>query len=257
MLRGPVAPTELELSRAMADPRLLPRTPNPPIRGRLPIFDAEALAALIPDDLRENHFEDHYTDEPTLREKKWETRKVYRCGPTRWIGDPGTMLRVTPLDATPRQDNIFDGAKLGAVVDAVREGRGFITEAPYAFVSRIDPSDVGSTQRAAADDRLWEWGIARPFTTGDALLDAFLADADRAEEEERPRNPLRWREAMKRKVETANRLRRGDLGHFHAVVRDGNHRVFGSFLGGAPCAWVTVPKGHRADDDPAFLRLLK
>jgi hypothetical protein len=112
------------------------------------------------------------------------------------------MLRVTPLTATPRQDNIFDGAKLAAVVDAVREGRGFITEAPYAFVNRIDPRDVGNTQRAVADDRLWEYGIARPFTTGDDDLDLFLADPDRAEEEARPDKPARWRETMKRKVAT-------------------------------------------------------
>lgn len=151
------------------------------------------------------------------------------------------MFRAEPGYASPRADNIFDPGKLAAAAEEVRSGRGFVSEAPYGTVMRIDLELVAEMQAAAAAGRLWEYGVARPFTTGDAEIDAYLADPEAAFEASTSLEGRRaWSRRMGGLARGALKRKAGDLGRYWARVRDANHRAFGSLIGGCPYFWMRV-----------------
>lgn len=160
-----------------------------------------------------------------------------------WLGDKGSMYRVEAGYVSPRVDNIFDPVKLGAVEHAIRAGQRIVTVAPWATVMKIDADLVGEMQADARRGRISENGVSRPFSTGDAVLDDFLADPEAAEEREGAMSKTeraRWVKGMQRKVKAAERARRGDLGRYWVRLRDGNHRAVGALLAGEPYVWVRV-----------------
>ena len=152
------------------------------------------------------------------------------------------MMRVHAGYASPREDNIFEWGKLAAVAEHIRGGGGFVSEAPYASVMRIDLDLVRETQEAWSSDRMHEYGICRPFSCGIEELDRAMARS------------LRITGADARRLKAAERTNRGDLGRAWARVRDGNHRLFGALLGGCPFGWVKVMRGEDLDLPSGWLR---
>ncbi len=178
---------------------------------------------------------------PPREARLYTARKKVGC--VTWLGEKGTLLRVDPAYVSPREDNQFDRDQLGAVVAAVRAGHPIATTAPRADVMRIDAELVGEMQRAARAGRLDAYGpLRRAFSTGDETLDRFLADPAAAAERSGVRGAERkhWERQMWKSVRDAERRHGGDLGRLWARVRDGNHRLFGTLIAGAPHAWVRV-----------------
>lgn len=185
-------------------------------------------------------FHEFYVYPPNVKDLRFYERK--KVGNILWFGKKGTMYKALPEYTSPREDNIFYPDKLAAVAEAVSSGEPIISYAPPAHLIRISLDEVEGTQRAAQNDRLWEYGIAHAFTTGEPEMDAYLADPERAEEREAPSNSESWHRKMRRHARSLERLKRGDLGKYWVKIRDGNHRIFGAFLGGAPYAWVNVER---------------
>lgn len=208
--------------------------PKPPRRGAVPLFSPH-LPPASPDD-----FSLFYGDPPSPSDLVGLAR--YGSGRAAWYGEPGTMLRVEAGYTSPREDNIFDHGKLAAVASFVRSGGRIRSRAPYATVMQIDADLVRETQRAKASGRLWEYLIDRPFSTGVADLDDALADDGVVSPRQRAR------------LAAAEARGSGDLGRLWVRVRDGNHRLFGSLLGGCASAWVEVMKSNRSDLPDGYLR---
>lgn len=133
-------------------------TPSRPRRDAQRLFSPHLPRASAGD------FADFYSRPPDPEDARLAPK--YRAGTVTWLGERGRMMRVYPGYASPREDNIFEWGKLAAVAEHVRGGRGFVSEAPYAGVMRIDLDLVRETRVAWASDRLHEYGIDRPFSCG-------------------------------------------------------------------------------------------
>jgi hypothetical protein len=146
-----------------------------------------------------------------------------------WLVEPGEAVWIESEYLRPIEGNIFHADKMAAVSRAVRGASQRIPfYASYGQIRRIDPEMV------AESIQYQRYQVGRPFTTGNKGLDRFLEVGEEewmAElgEEETAQKQLK---KMKRLLDVAVKTQQGDLGRWSAVVRDGNHRVFGSILGG-------------------------
>lgn len=87
----------------------------------------------------------------------------------------------------------------------------------------------------------------RRIITPASLAYIMMVDRDLVEEtQEAHRNDRLWEYAITRPFSIR------DIGKYWVKIRDGNHRIFGAFLAGAPYAWVNV-LGRPDDDFPAGL----
>lgn len=144
----------------------------------------------------------------------------------RWWVERGEAVWIEAKYLRPLWGNIFDADKLGAVAGAVRKRRQQGKEpiefyASYGQISRV-------TAESVAESLAYEDCPGDPFTTGDRQLDAWLVSRYLDEPSEDPETD----EEMQERLAEAKRTGAGDLGKWTATVRDGNHRVFGSVLGG-------------------------
>ena len=146
-----------------------------------------------------------------------------------WWVEPGEAIWVKAEYLRPTSGNIFYEDKLGAISRAVRnaeESLSFL--APFGYVEVIGPSDIAESIMSA------EWHPGRAWTTGDEELDEWLVDPeayieDRGYDEE---EAIEIRAEMGEMLTEAVRDGWGDLGELYGTVQDGNHRAFGSILGG-------------------------
>jgi len=139
----------------------------------------------------------------------------------RWWVERGEAVWIKAKYLRPIAGNIFDADKLGAVARAVkrRQGKDLIEfYASYGQIARITPAHVAESLAYR------EYDEGEPFTTGDREIDEYITARYRDETELDPE--------MDQRVAEAEAARAGDLGQWTASVRDGNHRVFGSVLGG-------------------------
>lgn len=204
---------------------------------------------------------EHFGEEPDysselwdqIREEGWfeepedvDEDELYHGRNVVWRGTPGRMLRLDWDQVQATQGNPFDADKVGTFAEIIREGRYGdkpVMGAPPAMLTLVDLDDVAESQQAAQQHELFEsYGMTRPFTTGDAELDEFLADESlyleqyAADDEDR----VVIESEMTARAEDAIARQEGDLGTIVGYLRDGNHRAFAAQLAGEPDLWVQV-----------------
>jgi len=191
-----------------------------------------------------------------------------------WWVEPGEAVWIEARYLLPTSGNPFDGEQLGAVADGVEQG-GVELYAAFGDIDLITPGEVAESIRGAedldgdpwttGDEDLDEW-LADPREALELWEDIDLAvnfkmwsegkDPDRVQEmldrlesmgRYDPGSEL-FLEAtgagyladFKRDLAHAVATRQGDLGHWTAYLRDGNHRAFGAVLGGEEAVAVRV-----------------
>lgn len=226
----------------------------------LTLFVASIVGAALLDGSRSANVRTFY-DKEKPGYQGWIGLKGRRV--TWWV-EPGAAVWIEARYLRPLSGNIFYGDKLRAVADTLRSGRELEFGAPYGQISRID-RDAIQEYLAYQDDI-----EGPPWTTGDEELDAYLTDPetfleDHADDEEE-RAELEAR--LEAELLEAEQAGDGDFGAWTAVVRDGNHRAFGSVLGGERSVAIRIYdndicdlqeavrsgfKGYRADENRALL----
>lgn len=206
----------------------------------LTIFVFSIVGSIAVDALRSpGSFEQYYRWDPEVY-RGWT--KMYGDGVV-WLVPDGYAVWIKSRYLRPISGNIFDSGKLGAVSRAVKEGRKYgnrpVFYAPYGQISKIEPGEVAESIQYA------QYNVGPVLTTGDDQLDAWLGDKDLFEQD----YPELARK-MPRRLKQAVKNRSGDLGQWMASVRDGNHRAFGSVLGGEEKVAIRI-----YDNDLEYLRL--
>jgi len=190
------------------------------------VFIASVVGALVADALESpGEFTDYYRRPDDLEIfRGWvsmEGRNVV------WWVERGEAMWVKARYLRPIEGNIFDSEKLGAVARAVRHSEEPVHfYAPYGQITLITADDIAESIRYADD--------SEPFTTGDEDLDAWLADPEQYIEDNAWDDESAAEMQAEKVAELATAVKEGwgDLGEWTASVRDGNHRAFGSVLGG-------------------------
>jgi hypothetical protein len=201
----------------------------------LTIFVVSIVGALASDALRQpGEFEEYYRRDLEIY-RGWIPMRGR--GVTWWV-EPGEAVWIEAKYLRPIFGNIFSADKLGAVARAVRRGAATSSPvdfyAPYGQISLIGPGEVENSIQYA------EWEPGPVLTTGDEELDRWLADPDQYVRDVASVRFLHGdkeymaslAQEMNERLQRAVRARSGDLGGWMASVRDGNHRTFGSVLGG-------------------------
>lgn len=157
-----------------------------------------------------------------------------------WVGEEGKMLRVGKDYAMHIAGNIFYGKKLNAIAEWIKDGNRPVFHAPYGEAMVVDTLLIQESQRAFNHDN--EDGVDRPLSTGDDDLDQYLLDPQEYIEVHgaAPEN-------LHERLTAAEKAGEGDYGALIVTIRDGNHRAFGSLLGGEPYIFVRM-SGQQHDD---------
>lgn len=198
--------------------------------------------------LRKQPFPEFYPDSAMRTLEQYWGDAAYKGESVVWLGEPGTMFPADPAYMTHIEGNIFDGAKLRAVAEAVRDAspdRPIPFRPPIAQVTKIDTEDVKESILYK------EMRQGRPLTTGDLEVDRYLAYPEDFDSDER--------DELQTELEEAVESQSGDLGEWEVQIRDGNHRAFGSVLGGEPVVWVRLMPNQLQDvrmaqEDPGMAR---
>jgi hypothetical protein len=201
--------------------------------------DAERLESMIEGvESSLEEFEDYFP-ETAKGEYSVRRRDLYTGVNVRWDGYEGRMIRVTPDEAVQMDQNIFDPYKLAAVVYAVEHHPEKLTFiAPYGSVTKIGLEDIRESIQYGDED---------PLTTGDEVLDEYLADPEEAlalyDGDER----LELQNELEEGLRDVVALEEGNIGDIRVQIRDGNHRAFGALIGGEPYIWVIVSDNQMQD----------
>lgn len=188
----------------------------------LTVFVASIVGAMIEEALRTRRgFAEYYPQSAAgTFERGYGWMKLTGRN-VQWYVEPGQAVWIEARYLRPISGNIFDPDKLGAVGRAVRSADEPITfMASYGQMRRIDVGMVAESQAYR------DYDAGDPFSTGDRDLDDWLGRREKKETD--PDED----EEMEELLEQAVRTNSGDLGQWTASVRDGNHRTFGSVLGG-------------------------
>jgi hypothetical protein len=153
-----------------------------------------------------------------------------------WLIEEGEAVWIEARYLRPMSGNIFDAEKLGAVAQALKDGRELTLMAPFGQPHRITRSWMEESLQYAEDEE--------PWTTGDADMDLYLTDVDEwleksgwSRDEEGVDELIAEMEA---EVVEAEATGQGDFGAWTSSVRDGNHRTFGAVLGGEEAVAVRI-----------------
>lgn len=220
--------------------------------GRLNVFAGDDLRDFIEAHEGSGRLKDYYPSTSRGETPVYAGEIVHRGRRVGWPGTPGELVEVDEKYAYPIEGNIFDWNKLAAVADSVKAGRSALSfEGPvfrpgYGIFSVVDRSDIKESLEYGTS------GYGRAYTTGDEDLDFYLTHPDPAIEERDDVVPgQRGYKAAKlrfeREVRAAERSESGDFGALTVQVRDGNHRTFGSIIGGEPTVWVQI-YGNQVQD---------
>jgi len=155
-------------------------------------------------------------------------------GVTWWV-EPGEAIWIEAKYLRPISGNIFYGDKLGAVAYAIKQGDVQLY-APFGQITLITPAWVAESIQYAEDD------VGVPWTTGDDELDEWLVRPDKYMDDRGYDDEERAEMQAELEAELAEAVRtgQGDLGHWMATVRDGNHRAFGAVLGGEEAVAIRI-----------------
>jgi len=197
---------------------------------------------------RDRSIERYWSDTP------YQGRRVL------WLGTEGKMLWVPARYLVPIDGNIFYGDKIRELAGLVRSSSQddpLPLRAAYGMATVIGPLDVAESI---------QYDDMRTWTTGDEDLDAWLADPESwldeyaADDEHRAELQAEMEDELDEAVEN----NAGDLGKVSFQVRDGNHRVFGSLLGGEEGAWVLLADNQHQEvlagrdlDAPKLIEMLE
>jgi hypothetical protein len=160
-----------------------------------------------------------------------------------WFAEPGEAVWIEAGYLRPTWGNIFDSDKLGSVAKAVRGAtEPLLFMAPWGNVSRIDRDDIAESIEYA------EWNAGTPWTTGDDDVDLYLKDPEQWLEDNAWDDESRAELQAEKEAELveAEAEGAGDFGHWTATLRNGNHRAFGSVIGGEQFVVVRVDDGDVA-----------
>ena len=187
-----------------------------------------------------------------------------------WIGTPGHMFPADPDYMTHIDGKIFSPGKIEAVAREVRraasgERERLVFYSPYGQIQKIDIDYIKDSMEYEDENQ----GVA--LTTGDEELDEFIREPievmsmwDVGEDEEGATyheeldiwmDQDGWDELqdIKKRIIEAEQFGEGDLGKWTVSVRDGNHRAFGSALGGESVIWIKVMDNDVQDAQQAAM----
>lgn len=207
-----------------------------------PLFDAQATFGWARPDyaLIERADDEGWFDFDIDPEQRYSGDRVD------WVGVPGRMMRFEWDQVQATQLNPFDPAKVASFAKMMRDG-GVTAEAPDGMLTVVDLEDVKESQRS--EDTVGEYGMTRPFTTGDDDLDEYLKDPEEflmyyaADEDDE----MVIRADMTVRAEEAIDKGEGDLGKIVVFLRDGNHRAMAAQIAGESSLWVKV-RWHSPDE---------
>jgi len=139
------------------------------------------------DDYDGDSFEEYY-DKPIEKERLEMEEKqgnLYYGRNVVWIGENGKMIKIPASEVTPREDNIFDFAKVKAVKEHIENSEERIYfDAPLAQVVVVDFGTIKEMQQTYHNGRFGiDYNISEPFSLGDEDLDLFLGNPEAWQEE--------------------------------------------------------------------------
>ncbi len=183
------------------------------------VIGAAAIPSRTPPSVR------RFYDKESPGPQGWTAMQAHNV--TWWV-EPGEAVWIKAKYLRPIAGNLFYTDKLQAVSGALRSGDKLEFISPFGQIQRIDRSMIEESQQYADDDD------GPPWSTGDEELDLYLRDPDTYLDDRShdPEERAELQAEIEEGVGQAELDGDGDFGQWMATVRDGNHRAFGSVLGG-------------------------